>query len=400
MNRKGGSHLTLQDRMLIEKCLTNQMSCSQIASQLDKDERTISKEIKKRRTSKENGRYKLKPHNLGTETCKTITRFPFVCNGCIKRQQCFEKMKYYYDANLAHNSYKRILSLAREGIDMTFDQKIEFDSVLETGIMKGQSPYHIAKSNPETITCSIRTMYRWIEDGKTTIQNVDLRRKVKLKPRKKMKQKNKDDLKVRFGRTYADFIRFYADNPGIGLVEIDTVEGPKEISKKCLLTIHFTATHFMMAYLLNSKEKDEVSKVFIYLQNILGKELYKKLFSIILTDRGTEFLDVERIEFFHDDGEKVSSVFFCDSYSSYQKGAIEENHTLIRYIIPKGTSMDDLSQKQIELMISNINSYERKSISSNPYLLMRALYGEDLLKKIRIEPINPNSIILKPKLLK
>lgn len=52
MNRKGGTHLTLQDRMFIEKCLTNNMSCFQIASQLDKDERTISKEIKKKKKSK------------------------------------------------------------------------------------------------------------------------------------------------------------------------------------------------------------------------------------------------------------------------------------------------------------------------------------------------------------
>lgn len=400
MNRKGGTHLTLQDRMFIEKCLTNNMSCFQIASQLDKDERTISKEIKKRRKPKENGRFKLNPNSPRIGTCKTITRFPFVCNGCVRRKQCFEKVKYYYEANSAHNNYKLILSSAREGIDMTFDQKIEFDTALETGINKGQSPYHIAKSNPEAITCSVRTMYRWIEEGKTTVQNIDLRRKVKLKPRRKVKQKNRDDLKVRIGRNYADFIRFYANNPGIGLVEIDTVEGPKEISKKCLLTIHFTATHFMIAYLLDSKEKDEVSKVFIYLQNVLGKELYKRIFPIILTDRGTEFLDVNAIEYFYEDGEKISNVFFCDSYSSYQKGAIEENHTLIRYIIPKGTSMDDLSQEQVELMISNINSYERKSVSSNPYFLMKVLYGEELLKKIRIDPINPNSIILKQNLLK
>lgn len=400
MNRIGGTHLTRQDRISIEKYLENNYTCYKIAELLDKDERTISKEIMKRRIPKENGRYKLNPDSSTIGKCKKIIRFPFVCNGCKKRPQCFEKTKYFYEADTAQTNYELILSSSREGIDMTFDQKIEFDTVLEAGIRKGQSPYHIAKANPEVIRCSIRTMYRWIDEGKTTIQNVDLRRKVKMKPRKKVKQKNKDDLKVRYGRTYADFIRFYGDNPGIGIVEIDTVEGPKDVSKKCLLTIHFTATHFMLAYLLESKEKNEVSKAFVNLQKTLGKELYKKLFPIILTDRGTEFLNVDEIECFYKDGEKVSHLFFCDSYSSYQKGAIEENHSLIRYIIPKRVSMDDLTQNHIELMISHINSYERQSVSSNPYFLMKILFGEELLKKIRIDPINPNLVTLKPTLLK
>lgn len=102
-------------------------------------------------------------------------------------------------------------------------------------------------------------------------------------------------------------------------MEIDIVEGPKELSKKCLLTIHFTATHFMLAYLLDAKQKEHVSHIFRFLQKSLRKTLYKKLFPIILTDRGSEFLDVHSIECFFEDDEKVSHLFFCDSYSNYQK---------------------------------------------------------------------------------
>ena len=155
----------------------------------------------------------------------------------------------------------------------------------------------------------------------------------------------------------------------------------------------------MLAFILEEKSKENVGKIFKQLQHLLGKELYSKLFKIILTDRGIEFVDVDKIEIF-DNGEKVAHVFFCDSYSSYQKGAIEENHTLIRYIIPKGTSMNDYSQEKIELMLSHINSYERKSISTTPYVLMSNLYGKELLKKIRINCIDPNNVTLKPELLK
>ena len=95
-----------------------------------------------------------------------------------------------------------------------------------------------------------------------------------------------------------------------------------------------------------------------------------------------------------------ANLFYCDSYSSYQKGAIEENHTLIRYIIPKETSMNDFNQEKINLMLSHINSYMRESIAATPYKLMRDFYDVELLKKIRIEQINPNNVTLKPILLK
>lgn len=94
------------------------------------------------------------------------------------------------------------------------------------------------------------------------------------------------------------------------------------------------------------------------------------------------------------------SPFYCDSYSSYQKGAIEENHVLIRYVIPKGTSLNDFSQDDMNLLMSHINSYHRASISSSPITLAKALYGEEFLKKIKVDEINPNDITLKPTLLK
>lgn len=398
MNTKGGTHLSKQDRNTIQESLAKDLSLKEIATRIGKDERTISKEIKKRRNKTKNGRsvFRNKPIN----ECKRIIRFPYVCNGCSKRSSCIQDFKYLYDSDLAQTNYETILSTSREGIDMNFEDKVKLDTILKNGIDKGQSPYHIVQSNLEDIKCSVRTVYRYIDQNKTVIQNIDLRRKVKLKPRKHYKEKNKGDLSVLEGRSYLDFIHFYAEHPGIGLTEIDTVEGQKEGKNKCLLTIHSTALHFMIIILLDSKTKENVSNAFLNLQKLLGKELYKKIFCCTLTDRGCEFVDPSAIEFFYEDGEKICHLFYCDSYSSYQKGAIEENHTLIRYVIPKGTSMNDFSQEDMNLLMSHINSYQRASISSSPFLLAKALYGEEFLKKIRVEEINPNDITLKPTLLK
>lgn len=398
MNRKGGTHLSKQDRNAIRDGLAINLTLKEIATSLDKDERTISKEIKKRRNKTENGRAVLR--NKPIEECKKITRFPYVCNGCSKRNSCLQDFKWFYDPDLAQENYEIILSTSREGIDMSFEDKVKLDAILKNGIDKGQSPYHIVKSNPENIKCSVRTVYRYIDQNKTVVQNIDLRRKVKLKPRTHYKEKNKGNLQVFEGRSYVDFIRFYAEHPGIGLTEIDTVEGQKEGKNKCLLTIHSTALHFMMIILLESKTKECVSRAFLHLQKLLGKLLYKKLFCCTLTDRGSEFVDPSAIENFCEDGEKICHLFYCDSYSSYQKGAIEENHVLIRYVIPKGTSLNDFSQDDMNLLMSHINSYHRASISSSPIILAKALYGEEFLKKIKVDEINPNDITLKPTLLK
>ena len=73
---------------------------------------------------------------------------------------------------------------------------------------------------------------------------------------------------------------------------------------------------------------------------------------------------------------------------------------MIRRILPKGTSFDHLTQSDINLMMSHINSYKRKKLGNqSPYQLFSFFYGEDLLAKLHIHQISPNNINLTPKLL-
>ena len=98
-------------------------------------------------------------------------------------------------------------------------------------------------------------------------------------------------------------------------------------------------------------------------------------------------------------GEVLTHIFFCDSYSSFQKGAIEENHELIRYIIPKSVIFDELTQDKAELMASHINSYFRKVIGTTPYTLAKDFWGDDILSEFNCKFIEPNDVLLKPRLL-
>ena len=397
MNTKGSNHLTLIERQKIREMLDENENFKSIAIVLAKDERTISREIKKRRNKQENRRYGLYGQKDATE-CKRLVRFPFVCNGCEKRKYCCKQYKFFYEPSIAQENYEIILRDSRIGLDITLEDKATFDTILKEGISNGQSIHHIVKANKDKIRYSERSAYRLVDRSQTLVQPLDLRRKVKLKPRKHYVYKE-DNKKVRKGRTYADYIAFLAENPLIHPVQIDTVESVSTGIHKCLLTMHFPSLRFMLIFVLKQKCKDEVTRVFLHLKDLLGNELYKKLFPVILTDRGTEFCNPEQIEVDTVTGELLTRVFFCDSYSSFQKGAIEENHELLRYIIPKGEVFDDLTQDKADLMVSHINAYYRKVIDTTPYTLAKAFWGEKLLLNFNCNFIEPTEVILKPHLI-
>ena len=96
-----------------------------------------------------------------------------------------------------------------------------------------------------------------------------------------------------------------------------------------------------------------------------------------------------------------TKLFYCDPSATYQKGACEVNHELIRRILPQESSFDELTQQDIILMMNHINSYKRKKLNNrSPYETFSFYYGEDVLKKLGCSPVAAENIILKPKLLK
>lgn len=63
-----------------------------------------------------------------------------------------------------------------------------------------------------------------------------------------------------------------------------------------------------------------------------------------MTDNGTEFLDPNHFEYDYNDKKKKENLFYCDPYSSWQKGSIEKNHKYIRKIFSKGTNWDNFTE--------------------------------------------------------
>ena len=310
-------------------------------------------------------------------------------------------MKTIYDAERAHIKAHGTISEARSGLCVSEQEVSRLNAIISPLVNQGQSIHQIYIDHENELMCSEKTLYNYIDACLFDVRNIDLPRKVKFRQRYK-KPEFKVDKGCRIGRNYQDYQKFKMENPDFAEVQMDTVIGTK--GGKCLLTIHFVESSLMLAFLRDANTSQSVIDIINGLDQVLGEELFHKLFPYILTDNGSEFSNPKAIEYRelkHCNTYRRTSIYYCDAGCPYQKGACEVNHELIRRIIPKETSMDDLTQEDIFLMMNHINSYKRKKLNNrSPYETFSFLHGEDVLEKLGCRPVAAYDITLKPSLLK
>jgi IS30 family transposase len=245
-----------------------------------------------------------------------------------------------------------------------------------------------------------KTLYKYIKIGLFSVSTLDLQRVVKMRPRKK-KKSIKIEPACRVGRTYRDFLSFVNENPDTPIVQMDTLVGKKGGTEPVLLTIHFVQSEFMIAFFRKNNTAKSVLDVFDYLYALLGAKTFSMLFPVILTDNGSEFSNPSALEF-DSNGQRRTRIFYCDPNSSWQKGSCETNHSLLRLVIPKGVSFSPFGQPDFDLLLSHVNSYARKKLNGKtPFATFSYLFEEPwILDKFNMNLIKPNSVVLKPSLLK
>ena len=156
----------------------------------------------------------------------------------------------------------------------------------------------------------------------------------------------------------------------------------------------------MIAYLLDNKEAVHIKTIFDATEEAVGTFNFTTAFPIILTDRGSEFHNPDALECGKDNVIRTS-IYYCDPMCSWQKPHCEKNHEYIRKICPKGTSFDNYTQEDINLMMSHINSSPRQSLGGlTPFALAKLMLPEKLLKYFGLQEIPADKIILTPSLLK
>ena len=428
------SRLTLAERIVIECGIYEKLKMSEIAQKIRKSPDCVSREIKANRTLARG------EHPCGKDCrnawgckmkglcgkdgcakqciacreydcremcarydntpCIVLSKPPYVCNVCVRRRKC-KADRAYYIAQQADAMARRRNSNARSKIHTRGAELERLDELVTPLILKGQPLTHIWSEHGEELGISQRTLYRYIDQGVLSIGNIDLRRKVAYRPRKKKKEVSEGFLNQEFrkNRGYDDYLKYMERHPDTPVIQMDTVKGCREQGKR-LLTLHFCKTNMMLMLLMRDGKADTVVEQFDMLTGLLGLEEFRKVFPVILTDNGSEFKHTRDLET-TEDGKRRTKVYYCDPQASWQKPQIEKNHEFIRYVLPKGKTLNPYMQDDIILLMNNINSIRRESLGNkSPYEATTDKSVLRMMELMGLHQVPADEVTLTPALLK
>lgn len=252
------SRFGLSERTAIEAGIYRRASFSQIAKEIGSTARSVSAEIRRNRTLSIAPKFNGKDCRFAAEctrqcvcgdflcrqecvfcrkidcrtlcpaysplSCVRIQSPPYVCNVCQLRRGCVCDRAYYV-ATQAHAVAMRRYSESRSKPQTHGDELAALDKLVTPLIKKGQPLTHIYSTHRDKIPVSERTLYRYIDAGMLGVGNLDLRRKVSYRQRRKQKKAidTITNKKFRETRTYEDFLAYLKKHPGTNYVEMDTV---------------------------------------------------------------------------------------------------------------------------------------------------------------------------------
>ncbi|MDR3264135.1 MAG: helix-turn-helix domain-containing protein [Clostridiales bacterium] len=220
---KKNLHLTLEERIEIQECLSHDMSFKAIGKHISKDPTTVSKEVKKHISILPTTLKRTDKDGLPVVAlCPLLLKPPFLCNPCPKAHSACGFDRHFYRAKQANTEYENLLSEAREGVMLTKQEFFDSDAIISQGIKNGQHLYHIAKTS--RLSMSIPTVYRHLKNGLLSVAPIGFPRVIKFRGRT---EKHADYVPVglKIGRNYMDF-QLFCENLSIdSWVEMDTVIG-------------------------------------------------------------------------------------------------------------------------------------------------------------------------------
>lgn len=377
--RKTYHRLSVDDRMTIQACIHDQRNVTQIASRLEVNKSTISREIRQHMTTKAGYPVLNCPHLSPTG----------LCNHCTYRGQC-RKERHYYNFVDAQKQADSLNHSSRANPKLSPQHIRSIDDIVTEGVRLGQSLHHIYVSNPILATyCVERTIRRLCYRGNLTVKAHELRRYVVYKHSytKSPQESYLRDIRVLIGRTYKDYLRYVQLHKKMPVVQYDSLIG-KITDKKAILTITFKSVSFQFGLVVQKNNPSSVRYQLTSLFHHLDEATIRQIFPINLCDNGVEFSYFPDIEMW--EGKQVIHTFFIRPYRSTDKAECERNHELVRYVYPKGKSLDHITQEELNEVFSNINSYVRESNGNQtPYDLVRHRFGKAFLDAIGIRRI-PN----------
>lgn len=398
--------LTRHERDTVQRMLERGASCRQIARELGRSPSTVCSEVASHRfvtAPRERRGERVDASADLSAACPRLAAWPRCCNGCGRYRAigCKRRPHVFYDARAAQLCADSVLVSSRRGIDADEPAAAARLEAIRGCLRRGLSPEQMAARNGGPVDLSPSTIYRWVAAGYDGMTNMELRRKVGYRPRRRAPAASATRHSPR--RSYAAFLGLGEDACAAAW-EMDTVEGAREDSA-CLLTLLHRPSRLQLALPLAAKDAESVAAALGGVRSVLGAGGTGRVFRAVLTDNGAEFSDEGAIAALIGEEPGETRLFYCDPRRSDQKGACERNHVEIRKLLPKGRGLrfDRLVPADLSLAMSHVNSEPRGALGfATPAHAFRAMLGDDaaaLLEAYGIEDVPIDELDLTPGLI-
>ena len=294
-----------------------------------------------------------------------------------------------YNAEYAQNDadYKA----TAKGPDLKIGSDRELISAVEDLILEqSYSPYAVVAHfdnygwPSDTRICE-KTLYNYIHDG--LMGDVDINAllyKGKRRKPKGMPKRHKRGVNAQRSITKRPVEAL--ERSCLGHWEMDTVIGPVDGSRTCMLTLTERKLRLQIVRRLGAKTAEEVQLQLNKLEKDLGSELFGTLFSTITADNGSEFHGAEEIENSILSDAKRIDLYYARPYCSSDRPTNENHNGIIRRFIPKGEDIRNYTSQQIRKVQSWMNNYPRKILGGkSPLMALTKELGSGLLDQRILE---------------
>ena len=326
------SHVSLDERVQIEKLVDAGVSKRQIAKKLGRSPSTISREINARSW-------------LPSNTAAAYTEYgPHLKFG--------DRTKRQYRASLAQDHSKRTASNSHKPTKLRDDKLVTW---VCDHLRKGWTPEEIAGRLPiefpddNTMRVSHETIYAWIYHPS---QKAHARWEYLPRGRKRRRKRGGRRVhreRIRFRVSIHDRPAEVEDRREFGHWEADSVLGLRGTG--ALHTKVERTSRKLMARKVESTTAEEALRT----QKEIFADLPKHAVKSITADNGSEFAYHYKLK------EDIGiPTYFADPYSSWQRGTNEHFNGRIRKYLPKRTSFTDLEEDELQDIINEINDRPRK----------------------------------------
>ena len=327
-----GKHLNRNERILIEGFLKAGMAARDIAIQLDRDRRTIERELERGRVERLNS-------DLTTKTVYNADRAQDVHDQNATAKGPAVKLKANSTAVEFIRCHILILKWSPEAVAARMKQK-----------------------GMDHAVCA-KTIYNHIDKGEIPgVSNETLwEKRNRSKTHKSLHRRAK--RAVPLGRSIDERPQEVAERSVCGHWEIDLVVGGKGKGSTALLTLVERKTRKLILRKIKDKTQASVLRAINGLERSMGQGAFKAMFSSITADNGSEFLDYVALERSLKNKATRTHLFYAHPYSSWERGSNENANRIVRRFIPKGGDIGRYTCSDIRKIEEWINRYPRKILN-------------------------------------